>query len=147
MFSVKNQLDGHSNKIFSACFHPTNHFEFVTGGWDRTVHFWDMRMPASMRYISDVCICGDGLTINTAGTEVEISIYTCPYIHTFKLMNILFSLSVVNGEEMIQFACGIMRMPNFCRHYYLIHIKVRYNCLHLAPDITKRICLFTALLR
>ncbi|GLV32355.1 will die slowly [Carabus blaptoides fortunei] len=68
--SVKLKVDGHSNKIFSACFHPTNGYEFVTGGWDKNVHFWDMRAPSSSRFISDVFICGDGLTINPVGTEL-----------------------------------------------------------------------------
>ncbi|XP_049858401.1 ribosome biogenesis protein WDR12 homolog isoform X2 [Schistocerca gregaria] len=44
-------MDGHTSRIFAARFHPQLNYEFITGGWDSTVQFWDMRQPHSIRYL------------------------------------------------------------------------------------------------
>ena len=62
--------DGHVNRIYSACFNPKNPYEFITGGWDDTVMFWDIRKSAANRYFSGVHMCGDGIDISKTGKEV-----------------------------------------------------------------------------
>lgn len=65
-------MDGHSSRIFAVSFHPKNPNDFVTGGWDNTVQFWDMRKLNSVRYIPGPHICGHGLTFKPGnGKEVN----------------------------------------------------------------------------
>ena len=54
---------GHTNRVFSVLYHPTDPNVIVTGGWDRTVQIWDTRKSEPIRYVSDVFMCGDGLAI------------------------------------------------------------------------------------
>ncbi|XP_015604473.1 uncharacterized protein LOC107272147 isoform X1 [Cephus cinctus] len=63
-------MNGHSSRVFSACFNPKSAHEIVSGGWDSTVHFWDTRQPHSTRYISGVHMCGDGIDISKTGKEI-----------------------------------------------------------------------------
>lgn len=58
------------SRVFAACFHPRNNYEFISGGWDDLVHFWDLRQPHAVRHISGIHMCGEGLDINAKGTEV-----------------------------------------------------------------------------
>ncbi|EFA09654.1 uncharacterized protein LOC100142519 [Tribolium castaneum] len=62
--------DGHTSRVFAACFHPRSNYELLTGGWDDVVHFWDLRQPHAIRHISGVHMCGEGVDINARGTEV-----------------------------------------------------------------------------
>ncbi|XP_074031543.1 uncharacterized protein [Leptinotarsa decemlineata] len=62
--------DGHMSRVFAACFHPRNNYELITGGWDDVVQFWDLRQPYAIRHLSGIHICGEGLDINTKGTEI-----------------------------------------------------------------------------
>ena len=54
---------GHSNRIFSAKFAPTDQNIVVSGGWDNTVQFWDIRVGAAVRSLYGPHICGDSLDI------------------------------------------------------------------------------------
>ncbi|KAJ8955256.1 hypothetical protein NQ318_000283 [Aromia moschata] len=72
---MPNTHDGHMSRIFAACFHPRNHYEFISGGWDSVVQFWDLRQPFAVRHLSGIHMCGEGLDINMKGTEV----LTCAY--------------------------------------------------------------------
>ncbi|KAJ8970513.1 hypothetical protein NQ314_001189 [Rhamnusium bicolor] len=67
--------DGHMSRVFAACFHPRNNYELITGGWDDVVQFWDLRQPHAIRHLSGIHMCGEGLDINSKGTEV----LTCAY--------------------------------------------------------------------
>lgn len=64
------ELDGHVSKVFSVCFNPTSNYEFITGGWDDVICFWDIRQLGAIRHISGPHICGDGLDISADGKEV-----------------------------------------------------------------------------
>lgn len=64
--------DGHTSRIFAACFHPRNNYELITGGWDDVVQFWDLRQPYAIRHLSGIHMCGEGLDINQRGNEVSI---------------------------------------------------------------------------
>ncbi|XP_014240264.1 dynein assembly factor with WDR repeat domains 1-like [Cimex lectularius] len=72
---TKEKMTGHDSKIFAAKFHPKQINEFISGGWDDTVQFWDMRKQNSIRYFAGAHICGDGLDIDPAGDMV----LTCAY--------------------------------------------------------------------
>ena len=53
---------GHSNRIFSAKWHPTEADLLVSGGWDNTVQIWDARAGASVRSIYGPHLCGDSMS-------------------------------------------------------------------------------------
>lgn len=61
---------GHSNRIFSLKYHPTMRNIVVTGGWDNTVQFWDLRKGHAVRSIFGPHICGDAVDINPDGTTI-----------------------------------------------------------------------------
>ncbi|KAL6448565.1 hypothetical protein ACFW04_000446 [Cataglyphis niger] len=63
-------MDGHKSRVFSACFHPKSAYEIISAGWDDTVQFWDTRQAHSLRFISGVHMCGDGLDISRNGKEI-----------------------------------------------------------------------------
>lgn len=65
-------MDGHKSRVFSACFNPKSVHEIISAGWDDTVQFWDTRQAHSLRFISGVHMCGDGLDISRNGREVYI---------------------------------------------------------------------------
>lgn len=64
-------LDGHTSRVFAACFNPRSNHELITGGWDNVIQFWDARQPFAIRHIAGIHICGDGLDIHPKGTEVD----------------------------------------------------------------------------
>jgi WD40 repeat protein len=56
------QAAGHSNRVFSVKFtHDEN--VLLSGGWDNTVHVWDIRAGASVRCLYGPHICGDALDL------------------------------------------------------------------------------------
>ena len=61
---------GHSNRIFSAKWHPTEADLLVSGGWDNTVQIWDARAGASVRSIYGPHLCGDSIDISSDGTKI-----------------------------------------------------------------------------
>ncbi|XP_071050238.1 striatin homolog isoform X2 [Onthophagus taurus] len=63
-------LDGHTSRVFAACFNPRSNHELITGGWDDVVYFWDARQPFAVRHISGIHMCGEGLDISPKGTEI-----------------------------------------------------------------------------
>lgn len=71
IISESRKLDGHVTKIFSVCFNPAKPNEFISGGWDNILYFWDVRVPSAVRSIPQIFIGGDGLTINKKGTQVK----------------------------------------------------------------------------
>ncbi|KAF5292266.1 hypothetical protein FQR65_LT11229 [Abscondita terminalis] len=67
---IPGSIDGHASRIFAACFNPRSNHEFITGGWDDVVYFWDVRQPHAIRHLSQIHMCGEGLDISHRGTEV-----------------------------------------------------------------------------
>ncbi|XP_038060838.1 WD repeat-containing protein 38-like [Patiria miniata] len=57
-------MDGHRFRVFSLKFHPDKVDEFVSGGWDDTVQFWDVRTEHSNRKICGPHVCGDAIDID-----------------------------------------------------------------------------------
>lgn len=53
--------NGHTNRIFSLLFHPNNPNLLISGGWDDTLQFWDIRTNSSLRSAFGPHICGDAM--------------------------------------------------------------------------------------
>lgn len=64
-------VNGHTSKVFAATFNRRSNHELITGGWDDVIHFWDVRQPTSIRHISGVHMCAEGLDISSKGTDVN----------------------------------------------------------------------------
>ncbi|KAJ8043594.1 Dynein assembly factor with WDR repeat domains 1 [Holothuria leucospilota] len=60
----RHVMDGHRCRVFSIKFHPKEVSEFVSGGWDDTLQFWDVRQEHSLRKLYGPHICGDSLDID-----------------------------------------------------------------------------------
>uniref|UniRef100_A0A7S2RM78 Anaphase-promoting complex subunit 4 WD40 domain-containing protein n=1 Tax=Mucochytrium quahogii TaxID=96639 RepID=A0A7S2RM78_9STRA len=54
---------GHSNRVFSLKFNPTDPNIMISGGWDNTVQIWDLRVEHAVRSIYGPHICGDAVDI------------------------------------------------------------------------------------
>jgi COMPASS component SWD3 len=54
---------GHSGRVCSVRFHNTDHNILVSGGWDRSLHVWDLRVERSVRSIYGPYICGQALDL------------------------------------------------------------------------------------
>jgi WD40 repeat protein len=65
--NYSSTMPGHSNRVFSVKFtHDEN--ILVSGGWDNTVHLWDIREGRSVRHLHGPHICGDSLDVK--GNEI-----------------------------------------------------------------------------
>ncbi|CAH1403901.1 unnamed protein product [Nezara viridula] len=62
--------DGHKSRVFAAKFHPQNPNELLSGGWDNTVQYWDIRKPSAVKYIAGPHICGDSIDIDWTGRMI-----------------------------------------------------------------------------
>ena len=56
--------DGHTNRVFSVKFHPSDTNMVVTAGWDKTVQVWDLREHKPVRHVYNPFVCGDTLDID-----------------------------------------------------------------------------------
>lgn len=93
--------DGHTSRVFAACFHPRSNYELLTGGWDDVIHFWDLRQPHAIRHISGVHMCGQGIDINSKGTEI----LTCAFQtdNAFQIFDYSSGklISTLNSQEQV----------------------------------------------
>ncbi|CEL94177.1 unnamed protein product [Vitrella brassicaformis CCMP3155] len=60
---------GHSNRVFSIRFHPTEPI-VVSGGWDHTVQLWDMRTGHAEHSLYGPFVCGDAVDLSADGTTI-----------------------------------------------------------------------------
>ncbi|KAG9465572.1 hypothetical protein GDO78_018073 [Eleutherodactylus coqui] len=65
-------MDGHRSRVFGLTFHPLSDEGFLSGGWDDTVQFWDIRQKHSLRRISGPHVCGDALAIDPGTQQILI---------------------------------------------------------------------------
>eukprot|EP00002_Diphylleia_rotans_P039847 TRINITY_DN9346_c0_g1_i1.p1 TRINITY_DN9346_c0_g1~~TRINITY_DN9346_c0_g1_i1.p1 ORF type:complete len:348 (+),score=62.37 TRINITY_DN9346_c0_g1_i1:52-1095(+) len=65
---VNEGIAGHSNRIFSLKYHPMDNNIILSGGWDNTIQFWDMRAKHSIRSIFGPHVCGDAIDVD--GNEI-----------------------------------------------------------------------------
>eukprot|EP00795_Rhopilema_esculentum_P015498 gene15498-6755_t len=71
--STKYQfMDGHTMRVFVVQFQPDNPNVFVSGGWDDTVQWWDVRQDPchNIRKIVGPHICGEGLDIEPTSLNI-----------------------------------------------------------------------------
>ena len=54
---------GHNNRIFSLCFHKEMPNLLVSGGWDKTVQFYDLRTGYVSNSVFSGQICGDTIDL------------------------------------------------------------------------------------
>lgn len=54
---------GHTNHVYSVCWNQDDPTMLVSGGWDRTIQVWDLRVARSVRSIFGPYICGDSIDI------------------------------------------------------------------------------------
>ena len=64
MKPYKFEQPGHSGRIFTVKFHPENNNTILSGGWDKTIQFYDSRIGKIVNSIYGPNICGDGLDID-----------------------------------------------------------------------------------
>jgi COMPASS component SWD3 len=55
------QQPGHSNRIFSICFHKDNNNLMASGGWDNTIQLYDIRQKGIINSFYGPHICGDSI--------------------------------------------------------------------------------------
>lgn len=65
-----NVMDGHRSRVFSIKFHPKNGNEFVTGGWDDTLQFWEVGTEHAIRKSYGPHICGDAIDIDAQHNHI-----------------------------------------------------------------------------
>jgi COMPASS component SWD3 len=61
MKSTSFSQPGHSNRIFALNFHKENQNLLISGGWDNTVQFYDIRQGSIVNSIFGPHICGDSI--------------------------------------------------------------------------------------
>ncbi|RDD37816.1 putative WD repeat-containing protein [Trichoplax sp. H2] len=66
----KISMDGHVYRIFSLQFKNNDRSTFLSGGWDNTIQFWDLREKHSVRYIYGPHLCGDSLRIDSSNKKI-----------------------------------------------------------------------------
>lgn len=54
--------DGHSERVVALHFHPLESNQIISGGWDNTIQFWDIRESFSKRYIYGPHIRGNSIS-------------------------------------------------------------------------------------
>ena len=69
------KVDGHHNRVFAIQYHPRHDNNFLSGGWDNTVLFWDDRERHChpVRRLSGPHVCGDGIDIDPSVDHVLTS--------------------------------------------------------------------------
>lgn len=51
-------LGSHDNRIFCIKWNPKDNNIFLSGGWDKTVYFWDIRLKTSIKKLYGYYIGG-----------------------------------------------------------------------------------------
>ncbi|KAL7857383.1 hypothetical protein SRHO_G00162820 [Serrasalmus rhombeus] len=67
---MKTVMDGHWLRVIAVSFHPEKETQFISGGWDNTIQFWDTRQQHSVRMISGPHVCGDALHIDPSANQI-----------------------------------------------------------------------------
>ena len=68
-------MDGHMSPIYCIKHHPVDTWNFLSGGWDNTVHFWDRREVNSIKHLSGVHVCGKTIDIDQSTNTILVSPY------------------------------------------------------------------------
>ena len=105
---------GHSNRIFSTKFTNDPNI-LVSGGWDSTVYFWDIRLSKSIGFVIGPNICSDSIDIQgdsmLTGSNNNKNVLQLWSVSTMKLIeNIPWSPEALTSEEL-----GFLYTVNFDR--------------------------------
>lgn len=65
-----DKMDGHRFRVYAVQFHPNDPNICISGGWDNTVQFWDIRGRHAFRKLYGPHICGDALDIDPAHNHI-----------------------------------------------------------------------------
>ncbi|MCJ8738171.1 hypothetical protein PDJAM_G00032610 [Pangasius djambal] len=68
--STKTVMDGHDSRVFAVTFHPERETEFISGGWDNTIQFWDTRQQHAVRMLYGPHVCGEALDIDPSTNQI-----------------------------------------------------------------------------
>ncbi|XP_076857078.1 uncharacterized protein LOC143510999 [Brachyhypopomus gauderio] len=68
--STRSIMGGHRFGVFAVTFHPEKETQFISGGWDNTIQFWDIRQQHSVRMFSGPHVCGDALHIDPSANQI-----------------------------------------------------------------------------
>ncbi|XP_066522481.1 WD repeat-containing protein 38-like isoform X2 [Hoplias malabaricus] len=68
--SSRTVMDGHRFRVFAVNFHPERETEFISGGWDNTIQFWDTRQEHAIRKIFGPHVCGEALQIDSSVNQI-----------------------------------------------------------------------------
>ncbi|CBY35184.1 unnamed protein product [Oikopleura dioica] len=58
------RMDGHRTAVYALKHHPNETWNFISGGWDDTVQFWDRRQERATKRIFGPHICGESIDID-----------------------------------------------------------------------------------
>ncbi|XP_046744254.1 uncharacterized WD repeat-containing protein alr2800-like [Diprion similis] len=107
--NAPDMMNGHTSRVFCACFNPKSAHELISGGWDDTVQFWDTRQPYATRHISGVHMCGDGIDISRTGKEI----LTCAW----QRKNSLQLWDYGSGKLMVTIEPDVFSSQLYCGKY------------------------------
>ena len=141
MSQCKFDQPGHSSRIFCVKFNPDNVNTIISGGWDKTIQFYDVREGKIVNSIYGPQICGEALDISgnyilsgawSTGNQIQIwdvrtlkcvsevkwendDIYFPTYIYSVKFNTLrdkkMFGVGGVNKPLYRVFECEDMNEP------------------------------------
>jgi hypothetical protein len=137
-FGIKT-TPGHSNRVFSCKFMPSDQNMILTGGWDNTVQFWDIRVGAAVRSLYGPHICGDSLDICGMYTYLYECIFIYAYLDVYVYIRMCLFIWVrsLYGPHICGDSLDICGMYTYLYIYEYIFIYMYLNMY-----IHVRICLF-----
>jgi len=102
---------GHSNRVFSLKFNPTDPNILISGGWDNTVQIWDLRVEHAVRSIFGPHICGDavdihGDTLLTGSYRVKDQLELWDYRSGERIESIPWQQSAVHSHSPTMLYCA-----------------------------------------
>lgn len=71
----RGELPGHSNRVFCVKFSPVNSNFLISGGWDNTLQYYDVREKGPIQSIYGPHICGDAIDFRNDGYTVLTGSY------------------------------------------------------------------------
>lgn len=100
------KMDGHRTSVYGLKHHPTDIWNFISGGWDDTIQFWDRREERAVRRLFGPHICGQSIDINPRNNTILTG--------SWRIKNGLEIWDYRNGEK-------IKDIPDerdsYCRYY------------------------------
>ena len=66
-------MDGHRTSVYALKHHPNDIWNFISGGWDDTVQFWDRREKRAIRRLFGPHICGQAIDINKSDNTILVN--------------------------------------------------------------------------